>query len=61
MREKILELIRELDPDIQELVAMVIQLEREHLDQKKPHVKEAIRDQIDKYAKESLKSEGKIG
>lgn len=61
MREKIQELIKTLDPDIQELIATVILLEREHLDQKKPHVKEAIRDQIDKYAKESLKNEGKLG
>ena len=58
MREKLLELIRELDPDIQELVANVIWLERDHLDSKKPRVKEAIRDQIDKYAKESLRDEG---
>ena len=57
VQEKIVELIRELDPDIQELVAEVIQMERELIDMKKPRVKEQIRDQIDRIAKDSIKAE----
>ena len=58
VQEKIVELVRELDPDIQELVAEVIRMEREQLDMKKPRVKDQIRDQIDRIAKDALKSEG---
>lgn len=57
VQEKIVELIRELDPDIQDLVAEVIQMERELIDMKKPRVKEQIRDQIDRIAKDSIKAE----
>jgi hypothetical protein len=58
MREILAKLIKELDPDIQELVAEVIRLEREHLDMIKPRgVVQDIREQIDKYAAESLRRE----
>jgi hypothetical protein len=58
MREILAELIRDLDPDIQELVAEVIRLEREYLDMIKPRgVVQEIREQIDKYAAESLRRE----
>lgn len=59
MKEKLLELIRQLDPEIQELVAEVILLEREHLDMLKPHgIKEKIRDAIDKYARYGIGADG---
>ena len=59
IREKLAKLIRHLDPEIQELVAEVIILEREHLDMQKPRgVKEKIRDAIDKYAKFGLGRDG---
>jgi uncharacterized protein YaaR (DUF327 family) len=52
MKEKLLELIKQLDPDLQELVAEVIEKEREYIDLLKPRgVKEDIRDLIDKHAK----------
>lgn len=52
MQEKLLELIKTLDPDIQELVAEVLEKEREYLDMLKPKgVKEEIRDLIDRHAK----------
>lgn len=55
MREILATLIKDLDPDIQELVAEVIRLEREHLDMKNPRgVVQDIRDEIDKYAQQSL-------
>lgn len=55
MKNKIAELIRQLDPEIQELVGEVIMLEREYLDLLKPRgVKEDIRDVIDKYAKHGV-------
>jgi len=58
VQEKLVEMFRELDPDIQELVAEVIRMERELLDMRRPRVKEQIRDQIDRIAKDSLKAEG---
>lgn len=58
VQEKLVELFHELDPDIQELVAEVIRMEREQLDMKRPRVKDQIRDQIDRIAKENLKVEG---
>jgi hypothetical protein len=55
MKERLLELIRELDPEIQALVAEVISLERDHLDMQKPRgIKDEIRDAIDKYAQHDL-------
>ena len=50
MKKKLLELIKELDPEIQVIVAEVIELEREHLDFMRPRVKENIRDIIDRHA-----------
>ncbi len=58
VQEKLIEMFRELDPDIQELVAEVIRMEREMLEMKKPRIKDQIRDQIDRIAKDSLKSDG---
>lgn len=55
MREKLAELVADLEPEIQALVAEVIQLEREYLDLLKPRgVKDEIRDAIDKYARYGL-------
>jgi hypothetical protein len=52
MREKLIELIRQLDPDMQELVTEVIEKERDYIDLLRPRgVKEDIRDIIDKHAK----------
>jgi hypothetical protein len=54
IQEKLLTLIRQLDTDMQELVAEVILLERDHLDMLKPRgIKEKIRDVIDKHARYS--------
>ena len=51
MKEKLLELIKQLDPDIQELVAEVIEKEREYIDYLRPRgIKDDIRDLIDKYS-----------
>lgn len=58
MREALMQLIRDLDPEIQELVATVIAIEREYQDMQKPRgVVQTIRDEIDKYARESLQRE----
>lgn len=52
MKDKLIELIKKLDPELQMVVAEVIEKEREYLDMLKPRgVKEEIRDIIDKYAK----------
>ena len=58
MREALTQLIRDLDPEIQELVATIISLEREHQDMQKPRgVVQTIRDEIEKYARASLQRE----
>jgi cell division protein FtsB len=55
MKEKLIELIKQLDPELQVLVAEVIEKEREYLDYLRPRgVVEEIRDLVDKYAKEDL-------
>lgn len=52
MKERLLELIKQLDPDLQELVAEVIEKEREYIDFLKPKgVKDDIRGLIDKHVK----------
>lgn len=52
MKENLIQLIKNLDPEIQVIVAEVIEKEREYLDMLKPRgVKEDIRDIIDKYVK----------
>jgi uncharacterized protein YaaR (DUF327 family) len=51
MRDKLLDLIKNLDPDIQELVAEVLEKERDYLDMLRPRgIKEEIRDLIDRHA-----------
>ena len=55
LRDNLLGLIRQLDPELQEIVTEVIMLERESLDMLKPRgVKEKIRDVVDKYARLGL-------
>lgn len=52
MKEKLIKLIKQLDPDIQELVAEAIEKERDYLDYLKPRgLVEELRDLVDKYAK----------
>jgi len=55
MKEKLLELIKQIDPTLQEIVIEVIEKEREYIDYLRPRgIKEEIRDIIDKYAKAEL-------
>ncbi len=52
MKENLLALIKTIDPDLQELIAEVIEKEREYIDYLKPRgVKEDIRNLIDRHAK----------
>ena len=52
MKTRLLELIKKVDPEIQMVVAEVIEKEREYLDMLKPRgIKEDIKDIIDKYAR----------
>lgn len=56
MKNKLIELIKDLDPELQAIVAEVIEKEREYLDMLKPRgVKNDIRDIIDKYARYGLR------
>jgi hypothetical protein len=57
MHEKLFELIKNLEPDLRELVVEVIEKEREYIDYLKPKgIKEDIRELIDKYAKHGIGS-----
>ena len=52
MKDKLIELINKLDPELQMIVAEVVEKEREYLDMLKPRgVKQDIKDIIDKYAR----------
>jgi hypothetical protein len=58
MKNKLMELITRLDPELKMIVAEVIEKEREYLDMLKPRgVKQDIKDIIDKYARYGLGKE----
>ncbi len=55
MKDRLLDLLSSLEPDLKMIVAEVIEKEREYLDMLKPRgIKEEIRDIIDKYARHGL-------
>jgi len=54
MRDRLLELIKDLDPEIKTIVAEVVALERENIDFDRPRVKDDIREIVDKYARHGL-------
>jgi hypothetical protein len=54
MKERLRELIMELDPEIRHIVAEVVALERENLDLRSPQIKGKIRDIVDKYARQGI-------
>ena len=58
MKQRLLELIKKIDPEIQMIVGEVIEKEREYIDMVKPRgIKEDIKDIIDKHAKFNLREE----
>ncbi len=60
MREKLVELIAQFDPEVQEVVAEVIAKEREYLDLLKPRgVKEDIEHTIDRVARHGANQGGR--
>jgi hypothetical protein len=54
MREKLKELIQDLDPEIRGIVSDVVELEGEYLDSRRPQVINKIRDIVDRYAKNGI-------
>ena len=54
MKERLKELIMDLDPEIRNIVAEVVVLERENLDFKVPQIKGKIKDIVDKYARHGM-------
>jgi|GEM_PF-4443496 hypothetical protein len=60
MRERLGELMNELDTEVREIIGQVVRLERENMDAQKPRVREEIKDIISKRAWRSLKEEGRI-
>jgi hypothetical protein len=58
MKLQLMELIKNLDPELQMIVAEVIEKEREYLDMLKPRgVKQDIKEIIDRYARHGLGEE----
>ena len=54
LKQKLKELILQLDPEIQSLVAEVLEIENEYLDSRRSQATNRIRDAVDKYAKHGL-------
>ena len=52
LRDHLLELFRECDEDIQEVIADVLILEQEHISMDRPRVKDQIKHIIDRVAKD---------
>lgn len=60
MKEKLAKLVTQFEPEIQVIVAEVIEKEREHLDMLKPRgVKEDIQHIIDRTAQHGLDGRGR--
>lgn len=53
LKERLLELFRKYDADVQEVIAEVVTLEQEHISMKNPRgIKEKIKEVIDRVAKD---------
>lgn len=56
MQKKVLELFKDYDPKIQEIIAEVLNIEQEHLSMKNPRgAVERIEDVIDRVAKHEIR------
>ena len=53
LREKLLSLFKEYEPEVQSVIAKVLELEWSKISQTKPRVNEEIRDIIDKEVRKS--------
>jgi hypothetical protein len=54
LKDRLVELFMEYDADVQRVIAEVLSLEQEHISMKRPHVKEPIRQIIDRVARDKL-------
>jgi hypothetical protein len=54
LKQKLKELIMQLDPEIQALVTEVLEIENEYLDSRRSQAINRIKDAVDKYAKYGL-------
>lgn len=51
LRDRLLELFREYEADVREVIAEVLALEQEHISMERPRIKEQIKDIIDRVVK----------
>ena len=52
LKDRLMELFREYEQDVQEVIAEVLTLEQEHISMKHPRVKEQIKEIIDRVIKD---------
>ena len=52
LKDRLLELFKEYEQDVQQVVAEVLTLEQEHISMERPRVKEQIKDIIDRVVKD---------
>jgi len=52
LKDRLLELFKKYEQDVQQVVAEVLTLEQEHISMERPRVKEQIKDIIDRVVKD---------
>lgn len=52
LRDRLVELFKEYDVDIQEVITSVLILEQEHISMKRPRVKDQIKEIIDRVVRD---------
>ena len=54
LKDRLMELFKEYEPDVQDVIAEVLALEQEHISMERPRVKQPIRQIIDRVVKDRL-------
>jgi len=52
LKDRLLELFKEYEQDVQQVIAAVLVLEQEHISMERPRVKEAIKQIIDRVVED---------
>jgi hypothetical protein len=52
LKDRLLELFREYEQDVQQVIADVLALEQEHISMERPRVKEQIKEIIDRVVRD---------
>lgn len=54
LKDRLMELFKEYEPDVQYVIAEVLALEQEHISMERPRVKQQIRQIIDRVVRDRL-------